>query len=451
MPGDLHPFFLHPSWPSGLHLRTLAILAENRLNSPFQGFDQNAEPGLSALFWGLAFIITVPLVIFLSLKIVRFIRSRREKEFIQQMKEQAQRHEKAREYVSAAVVYEKLKDPQKAAGLFEQGGDFTKAASIHEYLGDMIKAREMYERAGDSGKAAELCMAGGDFVGAARIYHQRGEKLKSAEALEMTGNRLAAVRAYREANNYEKAAALLREEGMYREAAEMFGISLSGEKIDQANARRFYSYASLLETAGERGKAGEVYRKIAVMDPDYRDVLAKAAALSPQQEGPAGAGEPSDVAPKMPQAASLKSLISPRIEPRYAFRLWVQVLKSLDQMTKQGLIIDNLSPESVRIDSANRVTFSSDIPKNFAYIAPEIVAGAPQDQLALVYSMGVILYEMLTGDLDSFALKKPGEVKSDIPPWLEELAVQCIERDRAARYQSFQEIFSALLTLKNRA
>jgi hypothetical protein len=62
--------------------------------------------------------------------------------------------------------------------------------------------------------------------------------------------------------------------------------------------------------------------------------------------------------------------------------------------------------------------------------------------------MGVILYEMLTGSLDAFGLKRPGEVTEDIPSWLEDLTLRCCERKREARYQGFDEIFSALVGLK---
>jgi tetratricopeptide (TPR) repeat protein len=427
--------------PYGFHLSVVTLLAEDRLAGPFRGFGRTVEPGLSALLWGLVLIFTVPVVIFLSLRIARFIRIRREKEFIEQMKDQAMRHEKAGEFVSAAVIHEKLKDPQKAAGLYERGGDFEKAASLCESLGDMKKASELCDRAGDSAKAAELCMAAGDFVSAARIYNQRGDKLRAAQALEMTGNRLAAVRAYREARGYEKAAELLGEEGMHREAAEMYGFSLAGEVMDNSNAGRFYSYASLLEAAGEAEKAGRVYREIAGVDPGYRDVLEKAEALAPKDDADDHAEDTPGDSPKLPPAANLKSFCLPGMEPRYAFRLWVQVMKSLSLLIREGDVIDNLSPESIRIDSANTVTFDRTIPGNFSYVAPEVIGGRPQDESSLIYSMGVILYEMLAGSLDAFGLKPPGEVIGDVPPWLDELAVNCTQRDRSARYQSFDEIF----------
>jgi tetratricopeptide (TPR) repeat protein len=292
-------------------------------------------------------------------------------------------------------------------------------------------------------------MMGGDFIEVARIYSRRGDNLRAALALEMTGNRLAAVRAYREAKSYEKAAELLREEGMYKEAAEMYGISLSGKTMDRSTTGRFHSYGSLLEAAGQPEKAREVYKEIAASDPYYKDATERAGTLSMKEESP-----PVEAAnyahSEASQATTPKNLCSPRMEPRYAFRVWVQILKSLDAMAKQETFIDNLSPESIAIDSKNTVTFFEHVPKHFVYVAPEIIEGESSDQVSLIYSMGVILYEMLAGDLDSFGMKNPGGGKDDMPTWLDELAVRCIKRARAERYQSFDEIFSALRALRDR-
>jgi tetratricopeptide (TPR) repeat protein len=449
MPGGIEPFALLLSPPPWVHLQLVAMQAESGLNPPSQGLGGGADRGISALFLGLALLLVIPLAIFLSLRIARFIRSRREKEFIQQLKEQALRHEKAGEFVSAGLLHEKLKDLGRAAGLFGKGGDFARAAGLYESLGDISRAKEMYEKAGDSAKAAELCVMAGDYVEAARIYSRRGDKLRAAQALEMTGNRLAAVRAYREANDYQKAAELLAAEGMYREAAEMCGISLSGRKIDQANAARFYAYASFLEKAGEPQKAGAVYREIAAVAPHYRNAGEKAGMLAPQEEKPVASELPDNAGSRASQKTTLKGLCCSRLEPRYAFRLWVQILKALDARVKQGAFIDNLSPESIAIDASNTVTFCEAVPKNFACRAPESIDGAPVDEVSLIYPMGVLLYEMLAGDLDSFGIKKPGEINNEVPPWLDELVVRCVQRDRAGRYQSFDEIFSALRSLRS--
>ena len=151
------------------------------------------------------------------------------------------------------------------------------------------------------------------------------------------------------------------------------------------------------------------------------------------------------------RGTTLRGLMqSGRMEPRHSLRLWVQVLKSLAQRHKEGRLPENLSPDSISIDESNNIIFSETVSKDFAYLAPETVAEANTDQVAIIYSVGVILFEMLTGSLDPLGIKKPGEVMGDVPPWLEELDMKCIEKNRDRRYHSFDEIFSSLKALKNK-
>jgi tetratricopeptide (TPR) repeat protein len=419
-----------------------------------------ASKGLTALFAGIILIALVPLLFFAVRKILRYLRSRREKSFIEELTLEAVKREKAGEFVSAGLAYEKLKKPERAAELYEKGGDFIKAADAYESMGRMEKVGEMYEKAGDLRKAADTRMYFGDFPGAARLYNQLGDKRRAAEALENSGSRLAAARAYREAKDYLKASGLLKDAGLDREAAEMYAISLAGAGAAESNLDKFYAYASLLETAGDPGKAAEVLRMVSEVDPDYRDVRQRLEALG-VNEGPRGpevTAEPGEEplhetsAEETPGGeTTLRGLIrAGGMEPRHSFRLWVQILKALDQGHKEGGFPESLTPEGILIDSRNNIRFSENTSKDFAYIAPEVVSGSPPDAVSSVYSMGVILYEMLTGSLDHLGIKRPAEVVENVPPWLEELTLKCCERKREARYQGPDEIFSLLVDLKKK-
>ncbi len=433
-------------------------------NSPFSAGlaagGAEASRGLLALSAGLVLIVVVPILFCALRKIMGYIRSRREKSFIEELTLEAVKKEKAGEFVSAGLAYEKLKKPERAAELYEKGGDFVRAADTYESMGRMEKVGEMYEKAGDLRKAGDTRMHFGDFQGAARVYNQLGDKRRAAEALDHSGNRLAAARAYREAKDYLKASALLKEAGMSREAAEMYAISLAGAEAAVANLDKFYTYASLLETAGDPGKAAEVLRMISAVDPDYRDVRQRleSAGVHEGPRGPEVDAEPEvepfhETSPEKTAGGetTLRSLIREGgIEPRHSFRLWVQVLKALDQRHKEGGFPEILTPDGILIDSRNNIRFSENASKDFAYIAPEIVSGAPTDAVSSVYSMGVILYEMLTGSLDHFGIKRPAEVAENVPPWLEELTLKCSERKREARYQGPDEIFSVLVDLKKK-
>jgi hypothetical protein len=62
--------------------------------------------------------------------------------------------------------------------------------------------------------------------------------------------------------------------------------------------------------------------------------------------------------------------------------------------------------------------------------------------------MGVILFEMVTGSLEFFRVKRPLEIKPDIPDWLDERVVKCTMKDRRDRYLSTDEVSSALMAVK---
>jgi serine/threonine-protein kinase len=92
------------------------------------------------------------------------------------------------------------------------------------------------------------------------------------------------------------------------------------------------------------------------------------------------------------------------------------------------------------------------------YMAPEQILGKKVDERADIYSLGVILYEMLTGEPpyhrgDHMAVmyqhvqgkaRPPIEANPSVPPGLSEIVVKAMAVDKARRFQSMDELRTAL-------
>jgi hypothetical protein len=55
---------------------------------------------------------------------------------------------------------------------------------------------------------------------------------------------------------------------------------------------------------------------------------------------------------------------------------------------------------------------------------------------------------MVTGSLDALSELRPSEKREDVPPWLDELIVKCIKKDRRDRFMNTDDVSASLVQLK---
>ncbi len=171
------------------------------------------------------------------------------------------------------------------------------------------------------------------------------------------------------------------------------------------------------------------------------------------------------------QGISLKELIERKgsIDPNIAADYAIQICDALSIAHKNNLIHRDIKPQNILItpDDIVKVTdfgiaksLNTDITRTLNivgtahYISPEQVGGDVLDNRTDIYSLGVVIYEMLTGDLPfrgdtsiDISFKhvnekpvKPSVLIFSIPKKLEKIVMVCLEKKPSRRYPIIEDL-----------
>ncbi len=157
-----------------------------------------------------------------------------------------------------------------------------------------------------------------------------------------------------------------------------------------------------------------------------------------------------------------------------AVYLTIQVLRALQHAHDKGIVHRDVKPQNIMLlpDGTIKVTdfgiarFARSEHKTMTdkaigsvhYISPEQARGEQTDEKADIYSVGVMLYEMLTGRLPfeaesavSVAIMqlqqepvKPRDINNSIPVGLEQITMHAMQKDINKRYKSAAEMLRDL-------
>jgi len=164
-------------------------------------------------------------------------------------------------------------------------------------------------------------------------------------------------------------------------------------------------------------------------------------------------------------------------DARRVINLASQIAAGLEHAASGGVVHGNLNPKTILLmrdealgEQASIWDFgtASALPGLYAarYSAPERLAGQPPDIRSDIYSFGVVLYEMLSGrlpilavsdELESWKLSHtrglPRPLKSinaQLPDFLADLVMQCLQKDPIKRPQSMLSLMQALCVADRR-
>jgi serine/threonine-protein kinase len=146
-----------------------------------------------------------------------------------------------------------------------------------------------------------------------------------------------------------------------------------------------------------------------------------------------------------------------------------QILAAIRFAHRHGIVHRDIKPHNVLVDAegrlkvtdfgiaragASQMTEAGSIIGTAQYLSPEQAKGAPVDQTSDLYSVGVVLYELLTGVVPfsgetpvEIAMKHlssppepPSTKRAEIPRELDLVVLRALAKDPADRYQSAEEM-----------
>lgn len=153
-----------------------------------------------------------------------------------------------------------------------------------------------------------------------------------------------------------------------------------------------------------------------------------------------------------------------KLPPEHALAITAHLCDALGYAHKLGIVHRDIKPSNVLIDIEGRVKVAdfglaklSDKTQNSGltqtgmtmgtpdYVAPEALTfGTEVDGRADIYAVGVMLYQMLTGDIPRGMFKMPSQKFQSIDPRFDAIVRRALEHDREERYQSSHELRQAL-------
>ena len=176
------------------------------------------------------------------------------------------------------------------------------------------------------------------------------------------------------------------------------------------------------------------------------------------------------------QGRTLKQVIleKGRVNPQVAAQICIRILSALQHAHQNGIIHRDIKPQNIlvhadghikvadfgiaRMANSSTLTKGDSVMGSVHYFSPEQASGHAADVTSDLYSVGVVLYEMLTGRVPfdgdtpvAIAMQhlhnRPTPIESivpDVPPAIIHVCMMAMEKNPRYRYQSAVEMATEL-------
>ena len=161
-----------------------------------------------------------------------------------------------------------------------------------------------------------------------------------------------------------------------------------------------------------------------------------------------------------------------RLTPKEVISITLQVCAGIEAAHNNGIIHRDIKPQNIMISKEGKVkvtdfgiakattsnTISTNAMGSVHYTSPEQARGGFSDIRSDIYSLGITMFEMITGELPfdgettvSIAIKHlqediaaPSELVPDIPYSLERIILKCTQKSVDRRYQNMEDVIADL-------
>jgi len=179
------------------------------------------------------------------------------------------------------------------------------------------------------------------------------------------------------------------------------------------------------------------------------------------------------------EGKSLKQLINERELPvNQTIDIAIQICEGLNKAHQSGIVHRDIKPENIligkddlvkildfglaKLKGVSKLTQTGTTTGTVSYMSPEQASGEEVDQRSDIFSLGVVLYELLTGQLPfkgehqaaiiySICNEEPeplARYKSGVPEELQRIVKKTLAKDRQERFQHVDDLLADLKRLK---